>query len=79
MSRRVDPLGCQCLVSGHGVVLDLVQRLLVHLGGEIVHALNHPVDMPRSRDPSASAAEVNAAESHFKRALMTREFGLNRN
>lgn len=30
-------------------------------------------------DPSAPATEVNAAESHFKRALMTREFGLNRN
>ena len=30
-------------------------------------------------DPSAPVAEVNAAESHFKRALMTREFGLNRN
>lgn len=30
-------------------------------------------------DPSAPTAEVNAAESHFKRALMTREFGLNRN
>lgn len=30
-------------------------------------------------DPSAPMGEVNAAESHFKRALMTREFGLNRN
>jgi len=30
-------------------------------------------------DPSAPATEVNAAESHFKKALMTREFGLNRN
>lgn len=30
-------------------------------------------------DPNAPTAEVNAAESHFKRALMTREFGLNRN
>lgn len=30
-------------------------------------------------DPSAPSAEVNAAESHFKRALATREFGLNRN
>jgi hypothetical protein len=30
-------------------------------------------------DPSAPATEDNAAESHFKKALMTREFGLNRN
>ena len=28
-------------------------------------------------DPSAPATEVNAAESHFMKALMTREFGLN--
>ncbi|MGD9959298.1 GIY-YIG nuclease family protein [Nocardioides sp.] len=30
-------------------------------------------------DPGASSAEVNAAESHFKLALATRQFGLNRN
>ena len=30
-------------------------------------------------DPHAPVTEVNAAESHFKKALMTREFGLNRN
>jgi hypothetical protein len=30
-------------------------------------------------DPSAPTTEVNAAESHFKQALMTRQFGLNRN
>jgi hypothetical protein len=30
-------------------------------------------------DPHAPAAEVNAAESHFKLALASREFGLNRN
>lgn len=30
-------------------------------------------------DPSASTAEVNAAEEHFKLALATRTFGLNRN
>lgn len=30
-------------------------------------------------DPSAPTAEVNAAESHFKFALASREFGLNRN
>lgn len=30
-------------------------------------------------DASASSAEVNAAETHFKLALATRQFGLNRN
>lgn len=30
-------------------------------------------------DPSAPETEVNAAESHFKQALLTRRFGLNRN
>jgi hypothetical protein len=29
--------------------------------------------------PSASAAQVDAAEAHFKKALLTRRFGLNRN
>ena len=29
--------------------------------------------------PSATTAEVDEAESHFKRALLTRQFGLNRN
>lgn len=29
--------------------------------------------------PSVPATEVDAAESHFKRAMLTREFGLNRN
>lgn len=33
----------------------------------------------RILDPSAPATEVNAAEAHFKKALLTREFGLNRN
>lgn len=30
-------------------------------------------------DPSAPASEVNAAESHFKKALLTQTFGLNKN
>jgi hypothetical protein len=29
--------------------------------------------------PSTSSSEVDAAEFHYKRALMSREFGLNRN
>lgn len=29
--------------------------------------------------PGTSSSEIDAAESHYKRALMTREFGLNRN
>jgi hypothetical protein len=30
-------------------------------------------------DSNAPTTEVNSAESHFKRALATRQFGLNRN
>jgi hypothetical protein len=30
-------------------------------------------------DPNAPTTGVNAAEVHFKRALATRQFGLNRN
>ena len=29
--------------------------------------------------PSATTAEVDAAEAHYKRALLTRQYGLNRN
>ncbi len=29
--------------------------------------------------PTATTAEVDAAEAHYKRALLTRQYGLNRN
>jgi hypothetical protein len=43
------------------------------------HARHFVFSILRVFGPSASSSEVDAAESHYKRALMTREFGLNRN
>lgn len=42
------------------------------------HARHFVFSILRVFGPSTSSSEVNAAESHYKRALMTREFGLNR-
>ncbi|NYG16048.1 hypothetical protein BJ956_000567 [Arthrobacter psychrochitiniphilus] len=33
----------------------------------------------RALSPGESTAEVDAAEAHYKRSLLTRHFGLNRN
>lgn len=43
------------------------------------HARHFVFSILRVFGPSTSTSEVDAAESHYKRALMTREFGLNRN
>jgi hypothetical protein len=43
------------------------------------HARHFLFSILRVFGPSSSSTEVDAAESHYKRALMTREFGLNRN
>lgn len=43
------------------------------------HAQHFVFSILRVFGPSTSSSEVDAAESHYKRALMTREFGLNRN
>ena len=43
------------------------------------HARHFIFSILRVFGPSTSSSEVDAAESHYKRALMTREFGLNRN
>ena len=43
------------------------------------HARHFVFSILRVFGPSTSSSEVDAAESHYKRALMTREFGLNRN
>lgn len=43
------------------------------------HARHLVFSILRVFGPSTSSSEVDAAESHYKRALMTREFGLNRN
>lgn len=43
------------------------------------HARHFVFSILRVFGPSTSSSEVDAAESHYKRALMTRTFGLNRN
>lgn len=43
------------------------------------HARHFVFSILRVFGPSTSSSEVDAAESHYKKALMTREFGLNLN
>ena len=43
------------------------------------HARHFQFSILRVFGPSVPTAEVDAAEVHFKRALLTREYGLNRN
>lgn len=43
------------------------------------HARHFVFSILRVFGPSTSSTEVDAAESHYKQALLTREFGLNRN
>jgi hypothetical protein len=43
------------------------------------HARHFVFSLLRVFGPSTPSSEVNSAESHYKAALMTREFGLNRN
>lgn len=43
------------------------------------HARHFVFSILRVFGPSTSSSEVDAAEAHYKNALMTREFGLNRN
>lgn len=47
--------------------------------GRTDHARHFLFSIMRVFGPSTSSTEVDAAESHYKNALMTREFGLNRN
>ncbi|MGN6781535.1 MAG: GIY-YIG nuclease family protein [Marmoricola sp.] len=46
---------------------------------EVEHSRHFQWSILRVFGPSTPAAEVDAAEAHYKRALGTREFGLNRN
>lgn len=43
------------------------------------HARHFVFSLLRVFGPSTPLSEVNSAESHYKEALMTRKFGLNRN
>lgn len=70
--------------DGHGGNVAL--RELAHHSaiGEVAktktdHARHFVFSLLRVFGPSTPSSEVNVAESHYKEALMTREFGLNRN
>ena len=61
--------------TGHGGNLAL--RELNKL--DLTHRQHFQFSILRVFSPGASTAEVDAAEAHYKRALLTRQFGLNRN
>lgn len=69
--------------DGHGgnVALRELAAAASRHGGSvgIDHARHFVFSILRVFGPSTSSSEVDAAESHYKNALMTREFGLNRN
>ncbi|HRD10266.1 MAG TPA: GIY-YIG nuclease family protein [Mycobacterium sp.] len=68
--------------DGHGgnhALKELAETSIGAGGGKTDHARNFKFSILRVFDPSTSPSEVDNAESHYKRALMTREFGLNRN
>ena len=70
--------------DGHGGNLALRELAFSSVGSEETmvktdHARHFVFSILRVFGPSTSSSEVDAAESHYKRALMTREFGLNRN
>lgn len=70
--------------DGHGGNVALRDLAFASVGDEDAkvrtdHARHFVFSILRVFGPSTSSTEVDAAESHYKRALMTREFGLNRN
>jgi hypothetical protein len=71
--------------DGHGGNLALSELAFSSVGGpeggrvKTDHARHFVFSILRVFGPSTSSSEVDAAETHYKRALMTRDFGLNRN
>ncbi|WP_321181474.1 GIY-YIG nuclease family protein [Mycolicibacterium sp.] len=68
--------------DGHGgnhALKELAKISIGAGGGKTDHARHFRFSILRVFGPSTSPSEVNDAESHYKRALMTQEFGLNRN
>lgn len=71
--------------DGHGGNVALRELAFASTGDGLTtrvateHARHFVFSILRVFGPSTSSSEVDAAESHYKRALMTREFGLNRN
>lgn len=68
--------------DGHGGNVALRELAYDSTAGEITktgHARNFVFSLLRVFGPSTPSSEVDRAESHYKEALMTRRFGLNRN
>lgn len=61
--------------TGHGgnVALRELNKL------DLAHRQHFQFSILRVFSPGASTAEMDSAEAHYKRALLTRQFGLNRN
>lgn len=68
--------------DGHGgnrALRDLAKISIGAGGGKTDHARHFVFSILRVFGPSTSPSEVDRAESHYKKALMSREHGLNRN
>lgn len=68
--------------DGHGgnvALRELVRDSTAGAATKTDYARNFVFSLLRVFGPSTPSSEVNSAESHYKAALMTREFGLNRN
>ena len=68
--------------DGHGgnrALRELAEASVGAGGAKTDHARHFVFNILRVFGPSTSSSEVDAAESHYKEALMTRKFGLNRN
>ncbi|WP_110918853.1 GIY-YIG nuclease family protein [Mycolicibacterium peregrinum] len=68
--------------DGHGgnrALRELADASVGRGGAKTDHARHFVFSILRVFGPSTSSSEVDAAESHYKEALMTRQFGLNRN
>lgn len=70
--------------TGHGGNVALRELVYAATAGSTApartdHARHFLYSILRVFGPSTSSSEVDAAEAHYKRALLTRTFGLNRN
>ncbi|CAJ1505305.1 GIY-YIG nuclease family protein [[Mycobacterium] burgundiense] len=68
--------------DGHGgnrALRELAEASIGAGGAKTDHAQHFVFSILRVFGPSTSSSEVDAAETHYKKALMTQTFGLNRN
>jgi len=74
-SERILGRWAQYARDGHGGNLALRQLA----GLDATHARHFQFSILRVFGPSVPAADVDDAEAHYKRALLTRQYGMNRN